>query len=123
MKWAIDLDQTITSNPDFFRFLIQLLSTNGVEVHILTARNTLKRSEETEGEFRMLGLCYLKNNPIILHTMPKHDPDWKKQAEWKISKVKEIKPDIWIDNDFKMWERIFKIDLDKELSGITRLQI
>ena len=122
MKVIIDLDGTITANPDFFRLLIHLLSKNGVEVHILTARKP-SRNKETNKEFEMLGLLALDDNPITAHSMSEHSSDWKKQMQWKIDEAIKIKPDMWIDNDFKMWDRIYQVDVKKALPKTTIIQI
>jgi hypothetical protein len=115
MKVVIDFDGTITANPEFFSHFVYLFNQNRNDIIILTAS---KKSRMVLSFLEKWGI-----SPVFFLQMDPHDSNWKKQAEWKIETVKELKPDIWIDNDFKMWERVFGIDLDKELPGVTRLQI
>lgn len=47
MKWCIDLDGVITSNPNFFKWWTYQLKKKGNdnEIHILTARNPSRYHE------------------------------------------------------------------------------
>jgi len=118
MIWIIDLDGVISSNPDFFRWWTYQLKkkNNNNIVHILTSRNPSRR-EETTDELRFWGISY--DN---LHTMPAHLPrGYDEQARWKVERANKIGADIWLDNDFKVYERVCGVELDTP--GIERILI
>jgi len=121
MIWAIDLDGVITANPDFFKFLTYTLNKQGNEgnlVIIVSARNP-SRFDETISELYEFGIHYHR---LIMNSNPKQR-DWKSLMEWKFKTIQSIQPDIWIDNDFKMYERVFHIDLDKLFPELQRIWI
>lgn len=103
MKWCIDLDGVITSNPDFFKWWTYQLKKRGNdnEIHILTARNP-SRYHETIIELANWGIYY-----DHLHTMSKTmERGLKNLGIWKRDKILEIKPDIWIENEIKTYKEL-----------------
>lgn len=117
MNWVIDIDGVIGANPDFFKWWTHILNKNGHTIDILSSRNPDRR-DETVAELEKWGISYR-----WLQMMTRHEKDWKRQAKWKIESIKRIKPDVWIDNDFKMYERIFGINLDKLIPEVKRILI
>ena len=115
MKVVIDFDGTITANPDFFRHLVYLLYKNEVQIYILSAA---KLERNITSDLIKWGIT-----TVAISLMEPHNSDWKKQMQWKIAKVKAYEADIWIDNDFKMWDRIFQVDVKKALPKTTIIQI
>lgn len=118
MIWCFDIDGVINANPDFFKWwtyqLKKKMNTN--RVIILTARNPSRQSE-TMRELEFFGITYDE-----IHFMePELERDYKTQALWKVSKVKELKPHIWLDNDFKVYENVLGVELDTP--GTERLLI
>lgn len=118
MKWCFDLDGCITTNPDFFKLLTYFLKKKGNnnEVYILTARNPA-RLEETINELAKWGISYDQ-----LHTMPVgYDRNYMGLGFWKKEKLKEIKPDIWFENEVKVYEKLCGVnfsDLDINIINI-----
>ena len=114
----LDLDGCVTSNPDFFKWWTYTLTKKGNnnEVWILTARNP-SRIDETIEELAYWGIKY---DQIFFmgKDMPRDDTT---QARWKLQKVKEMKPDIWIDNDFKVYERV--CDVRMKTPGTEKILI
>ena len=100
MRWAFDVDGVITANPDFFRWWINQLRKNGQIIYILTARNP-SRVAETGKELKELGIKY----DGVCYMPEDSQRDYKTQAEWKKSVVKDLKIDIWVDNEFKVYKR------------------
>jgi hypothetical protein len=120
MRWMIDLDGTITSNPDFFKWWTYQLRKKGNRhvVDILTARNP-GRFKETIKELKHWGITYNE-----IYSMDADAPRiLQAQADWKIEVVNKVKPTIWIDNNLKLYKTILNIDLDKVCPGVTRIQI
>lgn len=115
MIWAIDMDGVITSNPDFFKWWTYQLHKNGHEIYIVSARNP-KREQETLDELKHWGIT--SDHLIMMTDQPR---DHKSQAEWKVAAVKEYKIDIWLDNDFKIYEKVLGVDTNIE--GVTKLEI
>jgi hypothetical protein len=109
MRWCIDLDGVITSNPDFFRWWTYQLKKKGNKngIHILTARNP-SRIEETIRELEFWGISYDQ-----LHTMDESEPrGLNNLGIWKLNMIIEIKPDIWIENEIKAYKAV-GVDFDK----------
>jgi hypothetical protein len=105
MNYAIDVDGVISTNPDFFKFLTYILHKNGDWIDIISSRNP-KRVDETKKELIHWGITYDE-----LHMMSSMMPrDYKTQGEWKVSKIAELKTDIWIDNEFKVYEKVLGVD-------------
>jgi hypothetical protein len=57
MKVGLDIDNTITDQPEMFRILSGALRREGHEVHILTFRSETLR-DETERELALMGVEY-----------------------------------------------------------------
>jgi hypothetical protein len=120
MLFLIDIDGVITSNPSFFQWFIYTLrkKENKHKVHIVSCRNP-ERIFETELELTSWGIKYDE----IHYMQPELPRDLKTQAEWKIAIAKFIKPDIWIDNDFKIYKQTCGVDVWKELPDVTKIMI
>lgn len=102
---ALDIDGVITANPDFFRFLSYLFKKNGWYVDIITSRNP-KRKKETEEELKKWDISY-----DTIHFMSTDLPrDYKTQGEWKVQKVNYLGSTLWIDNEFKVYEKVVGVD-------------
>ncbi len=61
MRIAIDIDDTITANPDFFRRFIENQLQAGNEIHVLTGRKSategnMERPENRIEQLRKLGI-------------------------------------------------------------------
>lgn len=120
LKVAIDIDGVISSNPDFWKWLVYQLTKkpNNVKVFIVSARNP-NRLKETENDLLDWGIRYDE-----LITMPKEAPrSFKYQAIWKIAAIKEIEADIWVDDDFKIFKQTLGIDVWKELPNVNLVLI
>jgi predicted glycosyltransferase len=116
MRWVFDIDSVITANPDFFKWWIYHLRKNGHEVLIVTGRNPARKSE-TKEELKMWGISY-----DSISFMPKSLPrDFRTQAEWKLRQIEEIKPDVWVDDNFKIYEQGLGISMTVE--GVVRIEI
>jgi len=120
MRWVLDIDGCIASNPDFFAFLTYTLTKKGNshEVVILTARNP-DHMVETIYQLREWGI---KFDDIVF--MENDTPrDFKSQMEWKIAKINDLKPDVWVDNDFKIYKQLLGVDLDMILPEVYKVLI
>ena len=120
MLFLIDIDGVITSNPDFFKWFIYTLrkKENKHKVHIVTCRNP-ERIFETELELIRWGITYDE-----IHFMkPELSRDLKTQAMWKMSVALVVKPDVWIDDDFKIYKQVYDIDVWKAFPRITKIMI
>jgi hypothetical protein len=118
MKWAFDMDGVITANPDFFKWFTYHLKKRGNsnEVYIVSSRNP-QRKKESIKELNNWGISYDE-----LYTMPSNMArDYLTQAVWKIETVCKLKPEVWMDNEFKVYERVLGIKLDTP--GTERIQI
>jgi len=116
MRWAFDIDSVITANPEFFRWWIYHLKKSKQEVFIVTARNP-KREQETIFELEDWHIPYDK-----IYFMPDILPrDFSDQAMWKKKKIKELKIDIWVDDNFKIYRRALGISTD--IKGVTKIEI
>lgn len=121
MRWLIDIDGTITSNPQFFSFLtyqIRKKENSGNVVHILTNRNP-NREHETIDTLIQMGIEY-----DHIHFMKPEDGRTHKDLMiWKMKKAKELDPDIWFDNDFKLYKQLYSMDIKSVLPRCEMIQI
>lgn len=121
-NWAIDIDGVITANPQALSWLTYHLSKNENSNHlfIITWRDgsdELKRQKTIEE---------LKRFNIYFHELimaPKHFPNAKVAAFWKIEQIIDLKIDIWMDDELKAYKRDFGIDLDKILPNVEKIWI
>ena len=118
MIWAFDIDGVITSNPDFFKWWIYQLRKKGNnnKVAIISARNP-SRMDETLFELERWGIDFDE----IYSMTERLKRDMKSQAKWKLSIIKQIHPDVWVDNDFKVYEKVLGVRMDTP--GTERIQI
>jgi len=116
MKWCVDVDGVITANPYFWAWWIYELRKNNQKVIILTSRNP-NRKEKTKVELANWGITYDE-----IYFMDSELPrGYDTQAKWKVDMVKILKPDIWVDNEFKSYERTLGVSTD--VKGVTRIEI
>jgi hypothetical protein len=118
MRWAFDLDGVITANPEFFKWWIYHLRSkrNRHLVYIITARNP-ERLIETEAELKFWGIQYDE-----LRFMEGDEPrTLEAQADWKVRMILDIMPQVWVDNDFKIYEQACNIRTD--IQGVTKIEI
>ncbi len=117
MKWAIDIDGVITANPAAFSFLTYHLNKNenSDTVIILTWRDGSdpERRKQTMEELDIFGIYY---NQVIM--APKKFDNIRAAALWKISKMKELGINIWIDDEIKMYIRDLGIDVHALLPDV-----
>lgn len=118
MRWLIDVDGVITTNPGFWSYWTYHLAKNGHKVFVLTARNP-SRVNETIGQLAKWNICCDK---II--TMPDILPrDLLTQWEWKVKEAKKSKADVWVDDQFKICEQVFGWDWSKKIKNISMIRI
>ena len=105
MNWALDFDGCIGANPDFFKFFTHILRKNGDVIDIVSSRNP-RRLQETIDELKFWGITY-----DDVHFMSSQMArDYKTQGEWKRDTIARLKTDIWIDNEFKVYEKVLGVD-------------
>lgn len=88
MKVGIDLDNTITELPWFFKVLMKALQAEGHQVHVITFREDRSKAFEDLAEHGIL--CF--NH---LHTPDKEDKD---PDTWKAKVATEVGLDLLIDD-------------------------
>ncbi len=108
MRWALDLDGTITANPHFFQWWTYQLAKSGHEIVILTARNP-GREKETEKELKKWDITY-DQLCMMDEDMPRA---YEAQGQWKLEMVVGGEIDVWVDNDFKIYEEVCGVDLSE----------
>lgn len=120
MKWVIDIDGTIDSNVSVFSWLTYHLKKppNDNFIIILSCRNPLRKKET---------LQFLQDNNIYFDEiifMKTTDPrDHKSLLKWKLHKIIKISPNIWIDNEIKLYKQIYKINLKESLPNTELIHI
>lgn len=87
MHVVIDVDETITARPDFFRWLAGALRRDGHRVTILTVR---RDHDETRRALEGLQIGYDR-----LETPP---ADVRSALDWKIGRAQELAPDVVFDD-------------------------
>jgi hypothetical protein len=108
MTFALDLDGVIGTNPEFFKWFTFILHKNKQWIDIVTSRNP-SRVEETKKELSFWGITY-----DDIHFMSSQMPrDYKTQGEWKRDKVIALKSDIWMDNEFKIYDKVCGVDFSE----------
>lgn len=121
-RWAIDIDGVITANPSAMSWLLWhlLKNENSNEVYLLSWRDGSDpvRVEETERDLTRFGIRYTK-----LLMAPKKFSTLRQSAFWKMGVVRKYKIDIWFDNDLKIFNRDFGINVDRLLPDVIKVQI
>lgn len=121
-KWAIDLDGVITANPPAMAwFLYHLLKNeNDNEVYIITWRNGSDetRRNETLDDLKRFGIQY---TDLIM--APRKFKTLRMAAFWKISQIKKLNINIWIDDELKNYTRDLGIDLERLLPNVHQIYI
>jgi pyrimidine operon attenuation protein/uracil phosphoribosyltransferase len=121
-KWAIDLDGVITANPPAMAwFLYHLLKNeNDNEVYIITWRNGADeiRRKETLDDLNLFGIRY---TDIVM--APRKFKTLRMAAFWKISQIKKLDIDVWLDDELKNYTRDLGIDLERLLPNVIKIYI
>lgn len=122
MNWAIDIDGVITANPSAISWLTYhlLKNENKNNIYILTWRDgsDKERIAETEKELYRFNIYYTQ----IIYA-PRRFTSSKIAAFWKIKKIKELKINIWLDDEIKSYHRDLGIDLNKLLPEVNKIWI
>ncbi|OGS20061.1 MAG: hypothetical protein A3J83_03570 [Elusimicrobia bacterium RIFOXYA2_FULL_40_6] len=114
MNIAIDIDDTVTAMPEFFKALTETFAKKGHQVHIVTSRaevgeNRKKTIEELSG----LGvvfhkLYFLPTQSIAEETCPHQELDWyNKYLHQKVAYCLQNDISVYFDDDPKVIE-LFK---------------
>jgi len=89
LRVGLDIDNTITRNPEFFRFLTHPLRDKGGETHIVSSRTDSEEvRRQTEKELKSLGIVYdrmflLPNQAVADAVCPHSDLDWYQRCAWQ----------------------------------------
>lgn len=122
MIWAIDIDGVITANPEVFKWLTYHLSKNENDnkIYIISWRNgqDVERYTQTLEELGLFGITY-----DMLITAPRKFKNLRTAAFWKIKMMRELKVDIWFDDEIKSYRRDLGINLDALLPDVNKIWI
>jgi hypothetical protein len=86
---GIDIDDTITAMPAFFKELTRSMNKNGHKVHIITSRTDIEEAcRETIKELNKLGMVYdylyfLPPYSVAKGTCPHNELDWHQKYLWQ----------------------------------------
>lgn len=120
--WVFDIDGVITANPQVLSWLSYHLTKNenNNRVYLLSWRDGSDeaRREQTYRELESFNIIY---DELIL--APKRFTSTKQAAYWKIAKLRELKADIWFDDEIKIYQRDYGINLDKLLPDVIKVHI
>ena len=120
-NFAIDIDGVITANPAALSWLTYHLckNENQNKVYIISWRNGTDkdRTRETIEDLRRFNITYHQ----IIMAPAKYSA--RVAAYWKINKLRELKIDIWLDDEIKIYTRDFKIPLDRLLPNVLKIWI
>lgn len=121
-KWAIDLDGVITANPAVLSWLTYhlLKNENQNEVYVITWRNGADpaRAEATRRDLERFGITF---TDVIM--APRKFRTLRMAAFWKISQVKKLGINIWLDDELKNYTRDLGIDLERLLPTVCKIYI
>lgn len=122
IKLALDMDGVITANPTALEWLTYHLSKNenSFDIYIVTWRNGSDEDRvfETYEDLRRFNISYKE-----LIMAPQKFFKARDAAEWKLSKIKELGINIWVDDELKSYKRDYGIDLDVELPEVIKIWI
>lgn len=122
MIWIADIDGVITANPSAMAWLTWHLKKNENQntIYILTWRDGSNpdRKIQTKEDLDRWGIVY---DDLIM--ADKRFKTLKEAAIWKIDKVRELKADIWLDDELKIYKRDYSFDLDKLLPNTEKVWI
>jgi acid phosphatase class B len=109
MQIGIDIDDTITAIPEFFRELTASFVKKGHEVHIITSRTeTEEARKETEKELKGLGIVYaylyfLPPYSVAKEQCPHRELDWhEKYLNQKVEYCLKKGISIYYEDDGKV---------------------
>ena len=121
-KWAIDIDGVITANPAALSWLTYhlLKNENQNEVYIISWRDGSdeKRVKETEDDLKTFGIKYTK-----LVMAPGRFETVRVAAFWKVSKIRELQINTWLDDELKSYVRDYNLNLDDLLPDVNKIHI
>lgn len=111
MNIALDIDGTITRQPEFFALLSEAVHVSGGKVYIVTSRSsTAEVRSHTYAELQSYGIHY---DDLILISdaqqdripCPHTDLDWYRQYLWqKVSVCRDREVDVVFEDDAKVVE-------------------
>lgn len=112
MKFAFDLDETITPAPEVMATIINALKDAGHEIHIITYRDPVYHKKETIQELKRYGIQYDE-----LHLTGQKDQECD---IWNIDVAIDDCADWHYADRYKFWVGIVlpKQKLDKPGSGL-----
>ena len=121
-KWAIDLDGVISANPAALSWLTYnlLKNENDNEVYVVTWRDGSSpiRRAETLKDLDRFGILYTE-----LVMAPSKFKSLRVAAFWKISQMRKLNIDIWLDDELKAYKRDLGIDIDRLLPNVHKIHI
>ncbi len=122
IRWCFDIDGVITANPPALSWLTYHLCKNENDNHVIILSwrdgSNEKRRQETVELLKTFGITY---HELIM--CPKKLPNARAAAYWKMKQIKELKIDIWLDDEIKSYRRDYQIDLDKLLPNVSKIWI
>lgn len=106
---GIDIDGTITEDPEFFSALARKLRLNGIAVHVVTARGAECRVETEEELFELDieydFLYFLPPMDVAIATCPHEDLDWFLRHFWlKVDYAQKNRLSHFIDDNERIIE-------------------
>src|SRR3990167_5563867 len=111
MTFCIDIDGVITANPEALKWLTFHLckNENKNKVYIISWRDGSdpERVKETKANLELFGITY---HELIM--APRKLFNLRSAAYWKIKKIKELKVDIWMDDELKTYRRDLGVNID-----------
>lgn len=114
MNIALDIDDTITRRPEFFRLLSRAVRAAGGKVHILSSRTAcpevLKRSCEELGRYGIEfdAIHLLPSQSIAATTCPHAELDWYQKYIWqKVDYCQKHRISVFFEDELKVIE-LFK---------------
>lgn len=121
-KWAIDMDGVVTANPSAVSWLTYhlLKNENDHEVYIVTWRDGSNptRRQETIDDLASFGVKYTN---IIM--APRKFKNMRVACFWKVSQIRKLNAQIWIDDEIKAYKRDYHVDVQKLLPSIILIGI
>ncbi|OGS22993.1 MAG: hypothetical protein A2252_06255 [Elusimicrobia bacterium RIFOXYA2_FULL_39_19] len=124
MNIALDIDDTITAMPEFFKVLTKAFAKADHQVHVITSRSETEESRRiTESELRELGIKYnhlhfIPPSNKAKEACPHRELDWYNKYLWqKTAYCLKNNISVYFDDDEKV-VALFK----KYAPGIKVLQ-
>ncbi|OGS20959.1 MAG: hypothetical protein A2252_04515 [Elusimicrobia bacterium RIFOXYA2_FULL_39_19] len=109
MNIGIDIDDTITAMPEFFKVLTEAFARKGHQVHIVTSRTETEESRRiTEAELSELGIKYnhlhfIPSQTVAERVCPHRELDWYNKYLWqKVAYCLQNDILVYFDDDPKV---------------------